>query len=152
MSSLNNRISIYTDGGSRGNPGPAAAAYWIGDLDTGEVLYHGSQFLGVATNNQAEYQALINALEWLLGSDLAVKASELKLYSDSLLMVNQINRLYRVKDLKIVSLFSKVNQLISELKVISKSISINTQHIPRSLNSYADSLVNMALDSNLITG
>lgn len=130
------RITIYTDGGARGNPGPAAIGCVITDHDE-QKKYTISDYVGIATNNQAEYRALLAALEkahQIHGTDISV-------FMDSELIVKQMNGEYRVKDKHLALLFAKAFSLSKSFRTISFS------HIPRTLNREADSLVNHALDS-----
>jgi len=128
-------VRLFTDGGARGNPGPAAI---------GGVLYQGSkkintfsEYIGETTNNQAEYQALIKGLKLALASDI----QELTCYLDSELVVKQLNKEYKVKDVGLSKLFVKAWNLVIKFKKIS------FHHVRRELNKEADALVNQALDS-----
>lgn len=126
---------IYTDGGARGNPGPAG----IGAVIYGEnrnVLAEISQYLGVATNNQAEYKALIAALE----KAGEMKISELECFLDSELVVKQLKREYKVKNKDLAPLFLIIHNLSLNFEKISYT------HIPRELNQAADKLANEAMD------
>src|SRR3989344_2422505 len=99
------KISVYTDGASRGNPGAAAIAFVISGLPDGKVEY--KEAIGTYSNNQAEYRAMIAALEKLL--ELDIKDADISIFSDSELMVKQINGEYRVKDINLKPLFSQVS-------------------------------------------
>jgi len=132
---LPKRLIIYTDGGSRGNPGPAAAAFVITDSDADELCAKGL-YLGETTNNFAEYAAVCRALETAVQLD----ADDIELFSDSQLVVNQLNGTYRLKSQKLRPLFNKARRLLKEFKR-QKII-----FIERSKNSRADSLVNQALN------
>jgi len=126
---------IYTDGGARGNPGPAgigAVIYNEHKKPVAEI----SEFLGVATNNQAEYKALIAAFR--KAADLGVK--ELDCYLDSELVVKQLKGEYRVKDKDLALLFLDIHNLSLKFKNISYT------HIPREMNKEADRLANEAMD------
>lgn len=136
-------ITVHTDGGSRGNPGPAASAFIVEKGD--KVLYKGRKYLGNATNNFAEYTAVILALNWLLEKS-GVNFSEEKLVSfilDSELVVKQLNGVYKVKDENIKKLFMEV---ISKIKEIPTSVKFT--HVRREQNKIADQLVNEELDLN----
>lgn len=149
MSDLNlpEQISIYTDGGSRGNPGPAACAFVVTSTNPTTLLYRQGKSLGVATNNQAEYSGIITALDWLV---VQIQNRSFPLvvnfFSDSQLIVRQINREYRVKDPNIYSLYSQVFKLIQKITA-SSVIKITFTHIPRTENSASDLLVNETLDN-----
>lgn len=129
------KVIIHSDGGARGNPGPAGIGAIL-QAENGEILASVSQYLGVATNNQAEYKALIAALEkaQLLG------AQELDCFLDSELIVKQINREYKVKNKDLAPLFLQVNNLLSKFKKYSFN------HIAREHNKEADRLANEAMD------
>jgi ribonuclease HI len=127
-------IVIYTDGASKGNPGPSGAGAVITDT-SGNVLREISMFLGTMTNNQAEYQALILALKEAAG----LRPEKLIIKSDSQLMVKQISGEYKVKDAELISLFNLVQH---QLRII-KSWEID--FIPRDENSRADKLANEAI-------
>lgn len=129
------KLIIYTDGGARGNPGPAgigAAIYDQAHRPVGEI----SEYLGVATNNQAEYRALIAALR--RASELG--AVELECYLDSELVVKQLNHEYKVKNKDLAPLFLTIHNLSLNFKKITY------RHIPRERNKEADRLANEAMD------
>lgn len=128
------RVVIFTDGASRGNPGPAAIGAIIKD-EQGNSITSISKAIGRTTNNQAEYRALIAALEEAkrLGVD------QVDICSDSEWLVRQINGRYRVKAASIKPLYQRVRQLQSQFK------GFTITHIPRSENAEADGLANMAL-------
>ncbi len=127
-------ITINIDGASRGNPGPASIG--IVFFSNNEVIHEMSEFLGVQTNNFAEYTALIRALETSLEKNY--KSIEIK--SDSELVVKQINKTYKVKDAYIKDLYDKATALINKLH------SFKIIHIPREENLKADKLANNALN------
>ena len=128
------RVIIFTDGASQGNPGLAAIGATIKD-EQGRLITAISQRIGRATNNQAEYRAIIVALE----NAIKLGASQVDMRSDSELVVRQINGRYRVKNASLKPLYQKVKQLQSQLK------GFTITHIPRQQNTEADSLANMAL-------
>jgi len=130
-----NKLIIFTDGGARGNPGPAGIGVAIYD-EKKKLVAELSAFLGVATNNQAEYQALIAALK--KASELG--ASELECYLDSELVVKQLKREYKVKNKDLAPLFLTIYNLSLNFKKISYT------HIPRERNQEADRLANEAMD------
>lgn len=128
------KTKLFTDGGARGNPGPAAIG---GVLYQGEKeIAHFSQYIGETTNNQAEYKALLAGLE------LARKhqVTDLECFLDSELVVKQLKKEYKVKDAELAKLFVKVWNLSQEFSGISFT------HVRRELNKEADRLVNLALD------
>jgi ribonuclease HI len=128
-------LTIHTDGGARGNPGPAAFAYVI-KTPNGTIIEEAG-CLGKMTNNQAEYLALIRALEHgaKLGTDHHVRA-----LSDSELMVKQMNGEYRVKNEELRELYQQAQKLRRQFA------SFQIRHIPRNQNNHADRLYNEALD------
>ena len=130
-----NKAIIFTDGGARGNPGPAGIGAVIYD-EHKKVVAEISEFLGVATNNQAEYKALVAAFR--KAADLGVK--ELECYLDSELVVKQLKGEYRVKDKDLALLFLDIHNLSLSFKSISYT------HIPRERNKEADRLANEAMD------
>jgi len=130
-----NKLKIYTDGGARGNPGPAGIGAIAYNTEE-EVVFEISQYLGETTNNQAEYKALLKAIE----KANAIGAQEVDFYLDSELIVKQLNREYRVKNKDLQPLFVQVYNLSLSFKKISFT------HIPREKNKEADKLANQAMD------
>ncbi len=129
------KLIIYTDGGARGNPGPAALGVVVGDKEY-------SEYLGEMTNNQAEYRALIFALKKakaLLGGKKAGGA-EIEVWMDSELIVRQLNGEYKIKEPELQPLFIQAWNLRLDIK------KVNFQHVPREKNKRADRLVNLVLD------
>lgn len=133
-------IKIFTDGGSRGNPGPSAAAFaaFVG----GRKIDEKSKYLGVTTNNVAEYSAVIIALFWLKNN--AKKFDKISFYLDSQLIVRQLNGEYKVKDEKLKELH---NLVVNSIKLINAKFEF--VHIRRNENKWVDSLVNKTLDENM---
>jgi len=130
------RCIIYTDGGARGNPGPAAAAGVIVGHD-GAVLAEVTDYLGTTTNNVAEYKALILTLR----RALELGCTRVAVKMDSELVVKQIAGLYRVKDAKMVPLHAEVRRLLARFDAQS------VEHVSRASNKHADKLVNAVLDA-----
>ena len=128
------KLEIYTDGGARGNPGPAGIGVVIWDGNKLVGTY--SKYIGNATNNQAEYQAVIFALE----QAKRLKAEELEFYVDSEVVASQLNRKYKIKNQDLGSLFVKAWNMMIGFK------SVGFNHIPREKNREADKLVNKAID------
>ncbi|MEK7166962.1 MAG: ribonuclease HI family protein [Patescibacteria group bacterium] len=128
------KAKIYTDGGARGNPGPGGIGVVIKYNDK---ILEFSKFIGNSTNNQAEYKAVILALE----EAKKLKIQEIDFYSDSELIVNQLNRKYKIKNKDLSFLFIQVWNLSLNFKKITFT------HIPREQNKEADKLVNQALDN-----
>lgn len=133
-------IVIHTDGGSRGNPGPAACAF-VAEKE-GKEIFKSAKFLGQQTNNYAEYQGVILALKWFDDNSTNVSFSNsITFFLDSELIVKQINGVYKVKDEILRNLFFETLTLMKKIgrKFIFKSI-------PREKNKIADFLVNEELD------
>lgn len=132
------KLIINTDGGSRGNPGPGAIGVVFFDEDN-QIIYEMGKTIGVCTNNEAEYTALIEAME--KAKDF--NATEIQFRLDSELVVKQLNGLYKVKNERISVLWTKAKELS---KNFAKTSFI---HVPREKNKEADKLVNEALDSKI---
>lgn len=129
-----NRYEVYTDGASRNNPGPSSCAYVI--FCNGKMMEEKAEYLGKSTNNRAEYMGVIRALERLV----EMKANHITVYTDSELVIKQINREYKVHQAELKSLFQKVQSLMFNL------FPIQFQHIRREKNTRADFLCNQMLD------
>lgn len=130
-------LNTYTDGGSRGNPGPMAIGGVVVD-DDGKVLKEVSEYLGVGTNNQAEYTALYRTIE----EALKFKPKEVDCYMDSELAMKQMNGIYRIKDAYLQKMAAKIRDL-------TKNTPVRYHHVRREKNKHADRLVNLALDHHL---
>ena len=130
------RVTIWVDGASRGNPGQAAIGVIIKD-EQGKIITRISRRIGTTTNNQAEYSAIIVALEKVIESGI----THVEIKSDSELVVKQINGGYRVKKATLKPLYQQVKQSQGLLEGFAIT------HIPRRQNAAADRLANMALDS-----
>lgn len=141
---MEKRLIIFADGGARGNPGPAAVGFAIKD-SSGRILHKQGKYIGKATNNVAEYRAVIEALRWIKENIISKTSkreiSNLQFFLDSKLVVNQLNGLFKVKEIKMRNLVVKVRQLEREL-----GGNVSYQLIPRQKNSLADGLVNQALN------
>jgi len=127
---------MYSDGGSRGNPGAAGIGVLIEDLD-GNIIKEVSQFIGEQTNNVAEYKALCRGLE--VAFDLGIK--NIVCYLDSELVVKQIKGEYKVKNEGMISMYNMVKPLIKQFD------KFEIKHIKRELNKKADALANRAMDN-----
>lgn len=141
MAEIIEKLYIYTDGGARGNPGPAACGAVI--KNGGEVILETSKYIGIATNNQAEYEALILALEKakeIFGSK-KTKEMAMECHLDSELVVKQLNHEYRIKNEGLKPLYLKVCNLLRDFN------SVKFTHIRREQNKLADKLVNQELDN-----
>lgn len=141
MSQTSKVLVINTDGGARGNPGPAGIGVVIKDAASGEVVFEHGGYIGEATNNVAEYRALLKAVE--TARDLG--AGEVKINMDSELVVRQMLGQYKIKQ-------PDLRKLATEVLVVLKSFSkFSFTHVRREFNQEADALVNQALDGHLGT-
>lgn len=130
-----NAVTIFSDGGSRGNPGPSAAGFVI--LDTEQnVIAEGGEFLGITTSTQAEYHGV------RLGMEKAIELGfdKIDFRIDSMLVVNQMNGHYKVKNRELWPIHERIRKLMSNFKRIRFS------HVPREMNQLADGMVNKTLD------
>ncbi len=131
----NKKLFLYTDGGSRGNPGPSGIGVIVLDAKRKKIK-ETSKYIGEATNNVAEYSALVCGLE----EAAALGADEIVVYMDSELLAKQLNGEYRVKDGNIKVLFEKA------LGILKNFGSFEIKHIAREKNKEADRLVNKAIN------
>lgn len=129
-------IKLFADGGSRGNPGPSASGYVLLSMED-EVLVERGVYLGITTNNQAEYQALRFGLEDALKRGVR----EVYVYMDSLLVVNQMKGIFKVRNRDLWPIHEAIAEQAKQFKKISFS------HVPRELNKLADAEVNKTLDA-----
>lgn len=139
---MTNYIILNTDGGSRGNPGPAAVGVVISD-ESGQVLKTYGESIGIATNNDAEYQALIFGLKkikLLFGKEKA-KQMSVECRLDSELVVKQLNHEYKLKEERIQKFFIEIWNTMLDFNTV------DFKHIPREQNKLADKMVNEALDN-----
>ncbi len=136
-------IQIHTDGAARGNPGPAAIAYVI-DRSGLETVEH-AEAIGETTNNQAEYQALLAALQHV--ADLAPKNDQVNCFADSELMVKQLNGLYKMRNAELRPHYQAILETKRTLEQSGNTV--NFTHVRREQNKRADELGNRALDGLL---
>ncbi|MDP3900305.1 MAG: ribonuclease HI family protein [bacterium] len=132
------KLIIHTDGGARGNPGPAGIGVVIAD-DKKKVINEIAEYIGETTNNQAEYRAVLRAMEEAKKLD----AEELVFYLDSELVVKQLKLEYKVKNKELAPLFFKIYNLSQQFKKVTFF------HVRREFNKAADLLVNKAVDKYL---
>jgi len=132
-------VQLYADGGSRGNPGPSASGYVLLDM-AGRIVLKEGQYLGVTTNNQAEYQALKLGLEHALHD---YQAREVHVYMDSMLVVNQMKNIFKIKNRDLWPIHNAC------LELVRKFHKVSFDHVPRELNKLADEEVNKAMDEAL---
>jgi mutator protein MutT len=128
---------VYSDGGSRGNPGPSAAGFVIMD-EAEQVLHEGGMYLGVTTNNVAEYQGVRLGLEKALS--MGIKTIDFRI--DSLLVVNQLNGVYVIKSRELWPIHERIKELISQFDKVS------FRHVKREFNQLADGMVNKILNAH----
>lgn len=136
-------IKVYTDGGSRGNPGPSAIGVYIVDKANNKIFSFG-ETIGFATNNVAEYKAVIAALSWLIENKDIWDNKQILFFLDSKLVCSQLTGIYKIKD-------AKLRELLFEIR--NKEAQINAkiiyQFIVREKNKEADKMVNLALDGKI---
>ena len=132
------QVKVHADGGSRGNPGPSSSGFVVLDMDD-KILVDKGVYLGVTTNNQAEYTALRLGLE----EALKMGAREVDVYMDSLLVINQMKGVFKIKNRDLWPIHDAIQQLAKQFKHIRYT------HVPRELNKLADAAVNRALDEEL---
>jgi ribonuclease HI len=137
------KIAIFTDGGARGNPGPAALGVFIEDENHKELARIGKT-LGETTNNVAEYSAIIEGFKWALANKEKLAIEKINFYTDSQLAYSQLTGLFKVKNPRIREFVFEIRKIEAELR-----IPIFYTHIPREENTKADFMVNQALDNGL---
>ncbi len=129
-------IKLFADGGSRGNPGPSASGFVLLDMND-HVFVEKGEYLGITTNNQAEYQALKFGLE----EAHRLGVQEVNVFLDSLLVVNQMKGIFKVKNRDLYPIHEAIKELCTQFKRVSFT------HVPRELNKLADAMVNETLDA-----
>ena len=134
------KINVYTDGGSRGNPGISGYGLVIYD-DHQNILFQEAKFLGIKTNNEAEYAGLIGALNWINQNQTQYSFSQINFFSDSQLMIRQLQGLYKVKAPNLVPIFRHAQDLIGSIKT-----PFVFKDVRRDFNQLADELANQAMD------
>ena len=137
---METRLTIFTDGVARGNPGDGGFGVIIKGRD-GNLLEEIGGYLGVTTNNFAEYSGLVAALR----ASLKYQAAHIEIYSDSQLVVRQLNGLYRVKSESLLPLHKEARRLMSLMENVA------VYYIPREKNKEADALANKAVDQKILT-
>lgn len=132
-----NQCTVFSDGGSRGNPGPSAAGYVIFE-DSDTVVDQGGEFLGITTNNQAEYHGVRLGLE--NARRLGYKGVSFRI--DSMLVVNQMNGVYKIKNRELWPIHERIRELMKDFDTVT------FQHVKREFNQLADGMVNKTLDAH----
>jgi ribonuclease HI len=135
-------LKIFSDGGARGNPGPSAYAFVVFEND--KKIFQHSGYLGISTNNVAEYSAVLSAFNWLIKKDFISKEFRIIFFLDSELVVKQLCGLYRVKNKILKSYYQKIkySESLFQNKVVYK-------HIYRDKNKLPDKLLNLKLDESM---
>ena len=134
---LDSHVIIYSDGGSRGNPGPSASGFVV--MDSHEnVIHQGGLYLGITTNNQAEYHGVRLGLEKAL--ELGAKTVDFRI--DSLLVVNQLTGIYKIKNRELWPINERIKELVTHFDAVSFS------HVRREYNQLADGMVNKILNAH----
>lgn len=136
-------LKVFTDGGSRGNPGVSGYGLAVYD-ETDNLIFQDAKFLGIKTNNEAEYLGLIAALTWLRDNQHKFNLEKVNFYSDSQLLVRQIQGAYKVKSDNLKGLHQVARDLLSQINVVCVFSDIR-----RGYNKLADSLANEAMDRRL---
>lgn len=129
------KLKVFTDGGARGNPGIAGYGFYIED-ENKKMVFEEGKFLGIKTNNEAEYMGLIGALNWI---DENANDAEVEINSDSQLLVRQMKGIYKVKAQHLKKLWELAKNLCEGKKIVFNEIR-------REYNSKADALANLAMD------
>ena len=137
------QLIIHTDGGARGNPGPAGIGIVV-ETTEGQTLYSHKAFLGTKTNNEAEYEALLHSVEWLSRFCKTTKVNNCLFLLDSLLVVSQIKGEWKIKEPRLLPYREKILTLLADTQVTWQ-----IKHVLRGKNAEADTLVNTALDEAL---
>lgn len=150
-------LNIFCDGGARGNPGPAAVGFVVYD-DQKNILNKHSKFIGNATNNVAEYQAVISALNWLKENYSNLSDIKVNFFVDSKLVASQLSGSFKIKNQNLKALVKKVRSLENAIGLVLKSgiqdnlsifqKSVDYLYIPREKNKVADSLLNKELEKH----
>lgn len=162
MSQKKQNLKIFTDGGARGNPGPAGIGVYViaessqeeskeNDSEIqndAEVIFSLAKYVGSATNNEAEYKALLASLEWLREHvEDEVSVRNVDWFLDSKLVVEQVLKNWKVKDARMRGFANKAWKILAELEALGITWSI--RHVRREKNKEADALVNQAVDEHL---
>jgi ribonuclease HI len=133
-------INVYTDGGSRGNPGHSGYGLVIYDDDQ-KIIFQESKYLGIKTNNEAEYAGLIGALNWINNNQNSLNFSKINFFADSQLMIRQMQGIYKVRSPNLIPIFKTAQNLVSSI-----SPPLSFTDVRRDFNKLADQLANEAMD------
>lgn len=136
------KLIIFTDGASRGNPGQASYGFTISD-EEGKLLYEEGGYIGIATNNVAEYTAVLSALKYVQEKYGNLAPLDIRFFMDSNLVAQQLSGRFKIKN-------QGLKVIIDQIKVVEMMLGlISYSHVPRERNKIADRLANQALDSRL---
>lgn len=133
-------LLIYTDGGSRGNPGPSGYGFAVTDSQN-QIIHQDSKYLGIKTNNEAEYQGLLSALIWLQNNSQDHPIASVDFFMDSELIVRQVQGAYKVKATNLIPIYNQIKTILSTFP-----FPIKFTHVLRHKNQLADQLANFAMD------
>lgn len=137
------KLIVYTDGASRGNPGPASYGFTVSD-ENGKLIFEEGKYIGTATNNVAEYTAVLAALKRIKKQFANKGPVSIELFADSKLVVEQLSGRYKIKS-------PHLKPLIEQIKVLSRQLGgVVHGHVPRDKNTEADRLANQALDNRYL--
>ncbi len=139
---MEEKYLIYCDGGSRGNPGPAASAFVVTNLK-GKLIYSEGKYLGIETNNVAEYEAVLLAVNWIAKKQISNIKLQITINLDSQLVERQLNGFYKIKSNKLIVLADKIKTIVN-----NNNLKITFVWGYREKNKLADSLVNETLDKS----
>ncbi len=136
------KLDVYTDGGARGNPGPAAIGFVV--IKDNKLLHQEGEYIGTATNNVAEYTAVLKALTWIKNNNIfsQYQLEEIDFYLDSQLVAEQLSGRYKIKNVTLADLVYRISSLQKQI-----DLKLTFHKIPRSQNARADMLVNTALNN-----
>lgn len=138
-------LNVFTDGGARGNPGPSAVGVYIADENNKKIAGFGKT-IGTATNNVAEYKAVIEAFDWIIeNKKLLLRNARINFFLDSKLVCCQIIGIFKVKNVTLKDLLLDVRDREGQI-----NLQVFYRHIPREQNTKADAFVNAALDEQLV--
>jgi len=133
-------VNVYTDGGSRGNPGPSGFGLVIYD-DQNNIIYQESTFLGIKTNNEAEYSGIISAIKWVEQNFSKLNIDQVTFFADSQLLIRQLQGVYKVKSPNLVPLFQQAKKTLNQM-----NLNYQFNDIRREYNQLADELAHQAMD------
>ena len=140
MAQMNEKLIIFTDGASRGNPGHASYGFTISE-DGGKLIFEEGRYIGIDTNNVAEYTAVLEAFRWIKDNLPAGRQVSIKLFADSKLVAEQLSGKWKIKNANLKLIFEKIKTIEDQFERVTYT------HVYREKNTIADSLANQALDN-----